>query len=101
MGCTNTAGESKSEAAFSSAWIKSSIENIDLRKWQFNLVSENYRALTKGSVGFFLKKRSQNDTYPSDYFALLVHANVMFALLSFYSDVAPKGFRLDNEKSWK
>lgn len=43
--------------------------------------------------------RKPRGSYPSDYFALLVHADVVFALLSFNSDVAPEGFRLDNEES--
>lgn len=47
------------------------------------------------------KRRELNVTHPSDDFPLLVHANVMFALFSFYSDVAPKGFRLNNKKSWE
>lgn len=41
----------------------------------------------------------EKDTHPSDYFALVVHADVVFALFSLYSDVAPKSFRLDYEKS--
>lgn len=52
LGCTKTAGESRSEAAFNSAWIKSSILNIhlDMRKWRSNLVSGNIELFTDGSV---------------------------------------------------
>lgn len=41
----------------------------------------------------------EKDTHPSDYFALFIHADVVLALFSLDPDVAPKRFRLDDEKS--
>lgn len=41
------------------------------------------------------------NTHPSHNFALFSHADVVFTLFSFYSNVAPKGFCLDNKESWK
>lgn len=77
LGCTQTAGESRSVAGFTSAWIKGSL------------------------LIFHIGKQPPKYTHPSDNFALLVHADVMVALFSFYSDVAPECFRLHNKESWK
>lgn len=56
------------------------------------------------SVYFIKKKKRQRElkvTHPSDNLPLLVHADVMFTFFSFYSDVTPKRFCLNNKKSWK
>lgn len=45
------------------------------------------------------KNENQRNTHPSNYFALLVHADVMITLFPSYSDVAAEGFRLDDKKS--
>lgn len=77
LGCTKTAGESRSVAGFTSAWIKGSL------------------------LIFHIGKQRPKSTHPSDNFSLLVHANVVIALFSFYSDVTPEGFCLHNKESWK
>lgn len=77
LGCTKTAGESRSVAGFTSARIKGSL------------------------LIFHIGKQRPTCTHPSDNFSLLVHADVMIALFSFYSDVAPECFRLHDEESWK
>lgn len=46
-------------------------------------------------------RRLEKDTHPSDYFAPFIHADVVLAFFPLYSDVAPKRFRLDDEKSCK
>lgn len=47
------------------------------------------------------KQRELKVTHPSNNFPLLVHANVMLTFFSFYSDVTPERFCLNNKKSWK
>lgn len=74
----------------------SAFRRVQFSPGRLNRESENHVPFF-----FFFFPPLEKDTHPSDYFAPFVHADVVLALFSLYSDVAPKRFRLDDEESCK